>query len=80
MPDILDRSVIDEIIKIAGPTAIETSRALARHEGIPGGISSQHRDRRRDRTRQAPENAGKTIVAIVPSFSERYPTALFEGV
>jgi cysteine synthase A len=40
VPDVLDRSVIDEIIKIDSATAIETSRALARHEGIPGGISS----------------------------------------
>src|ERR1700760_3515586 len=40
VPDILDRSVIDEIVKINSTTAIETSRALARHEGIPGGISS----------------------------------------
>ncbi len=40
VPDILDRSVIDEIIKINSTTAIETSRALARSEGIPGGISS----------------------------------------
>ena len=40
VPDILDRSVIDEIVKVNGPTAIEMSRALARMEGIPGGISS----------------------------------------
>ena len=40
IPDILDRSVIDEIVKINSATAIETSRALARNEGIPGGISS----------------------------------------
>ena len=40
VPDILDRSVIDEIVKINSATAIETSRALARTEGIPGGISS----------------------------------------
>ncbi len=40
VPDILDRSVIDEIMRVNGPTAIETSRALARVEGIPGGISS----------------------------------------
>src|SRR6201996_533493 len=40
VPDILDRSVIDEIVKVNSGTAIETSRALARHEGIAGGISS----------------------------------------
>jgi len=40
IPDILDRSVIDEIVRINSATAIETARALARNEGIPGGISS----------------------------------------
>ena len=81
VPDILDRSVIDEIVKIAGPTAIETSRALARHEGIPGGISSGAAIAAAIELGKRPENAGKTIVAIVPSFSERYlSTALFEGV
>src|ERR1700751_1166491 len=40
IPEILDRSVIDEIVKINSATAIDTSRAMARHEGIPGGISS----------------------------------------
>ncbi|ABD05188.1 cysteine synthase [Rhodopseudomonas palustris HaA2] len=81
VPDILDRSVIDEIIKVAGPVAIETSRALARHEGIPGGISSGAAIAAAIELGKRPENAGKTIVAIVPSFSERYlSTALFEGV
>ncbi|KPF96669.1 cysteine synthase [Rhodopseudomonas sp. AAP120] len=81
VPDILDRSVIDEVVKIAGPTAIETSRALARHEGIPGGISSGAAIAAAIELGKRPENAGKTIVAIVPSFSERYlSTALFEGV
>ncbi|MGP9813201.1 cysteine synthase A [Rhodopseudomonas sp. NSM] len=81
VPDILDRSVIDEIIKVSGPVAIETSRALARHEGIPGGISSGAAIAAAIELGKRPENAGKTIVAIVPSFSERYlSTALFEGV
>jgi cysteine synthase len=40
VPEILDRSVIDEIVKVDSSTAIETSHALARNEGIPGGISS----------------------------------------
>ncbi len=81
VPDILDRSVIDEVVKVAGPTAIETSRALARHEGIPGGISSGAAIAAAIELGKRPENAGKTIVAIVPSFSERYlSTALFEGV
>jgi cysteine synthase A len=81
VPDILDRGVIDEIIKINSATAIETSRALARNEGIPGGISSGAAIAAALQIGQRPESAGKTILAIVPSFSERYlSTALFEGI
>ncbi len=81
IPDILDRSVIDEIVKINSATAIEMSRALARNEGIPGGISSGAAIAAALQIGKRPENAGKTILAIVPSFSERYlSTALFEGI
>src|SRR6201991_3455166 len=81
IPDILDRSVIDEIVKINSTTAIETARALARNEGIPGGISSGAAIAAALAIGKRPENAGKTILAIVPSFSERYlSTALFEGI
>ncbi|MGE5158362.1 MAG: cysteine synthase A [Gemmatimonas sp.] len=81
VPDILDRSVIDEIVKVNSTTAIETSRALARHEGIPGGISSGAAIAAAMQLGQRPENAGKTILAIVPSFAERYlSTVLFEGI
>ncbi|MBR1086176.1 cysteine synthase A [Bradyrhizobium manausense] len=81
VPDILDRSVIDEIVKINSTTAIETSRALARHEGISGGISSGAAIAAAIEIGKRPEAAGKTILAIVPSFSERYlSTALFEGI
>lgn len=81
VPDILDRAVIDEIFKINSATAIETSRALARGEGIPGGISSGAAIAAALAIGARPENAGKTILAIVPSFSERYlSTALFEGI
>lgn len=81
VPDILDRAVIDEIVKINSTTAIETARALARHEGIPGGISSGAAIAAALEIGKRPEAAGKTILAIVPSFSERYlSTALFEGI
>ncbi|RQH16431.1 cysteine synthase A [Bradyrhizobium sp. RP6] len=81
IPDILDRAVIDEIVKVSSTTAIETSRALARHEGIPGGISSGAAIAAALEIGRRPEAAGKTILAIVPSFSERYlSTALFEGI
>jgi cysteine synthase A len=81
IPDILDRSVIDEIVKIDSATAIETSRALARHEGISGGISAGAAIAAAIQIGKRPEAAGKIIVAIVPDFSERYlSTALFEGI
>jgi len=81
VPDILDRSVIDEIVRINSATALETSRALARNEGIPGGISSGAAIAAALEIGKRPENAGKTVLAIVPSFSERYlSTALFEGI
>ena len=81
VPDILDRSVIDEIMRVNGAKAIETSRELARLEGIPGGISSGAAVAVAVELARRAENAGKTIVAIVPSFAERYlSTALFEGI
>ncbi|MCX7308843.1 MAG: cysteine synthase A [Afipia sp.] len=81
VPDILDRSVIDEVVKVNSAIAIETSRALARIEGIPGGISSGAAIAAALDIGKRPESAGKTILAIVPSFSERYlSTALFEGI
>ena len=81
IPDILDRSVIDEIVKVNSATAIETARALARNEGIPGGISSGAAIAAAIQIGKRPEAAGKTILAIVPSFSERYlSTVLFEGI
>jgi cysteine synthase A len=81
IPDVLDVSVIDEIVKINSAAAIDMSRALARNEGIPGGISSGAAIAAALQIGKRPENAGKTILAIVPSFSERYlSTALFEGI
>ena len=81
VPDILDRAVIDEIVKVNSATAIETSRRLARLEGIPGGISSGAAIAAAIEIGKRPENAGKVVVAIVPSFAERYlSTALFEGI
>ncbi len=81
VPDILDRSVIDEIVKVNSATALETTRELARLEGIPGGISSGAAIAAALELGKRPENAGKVILAIVPSFSERYlSTALFEGI
>lgn len=81
VPDILDRSVVDEVIKIDSATAIHTARQLARVEGVPGGISSGAATAAALEVAKRPENAGKNIVFIVPSFAERYISSLlFEGL
>jgi cysteine synthase A len=81
VPEILDRSVIDEVVTVSNQTAFETARALARYEGIPGGISSGAAVAAAFKVGARPEMAGKRIVVIVPSFAERYlSTALFEGL
>ncbi|HUN10842.1 MAG TPA: pyridoxal-phosphate dependent enzyme, partial [Rhabdaerophilum sp.] len=81
VPDILDRQVIDEVVKVDSATAIETARKLARVEGVPGGISSGAATAAALELARRPENAGKNIVFIVPSFAERYISSLlFEGL
>ncbi len=81
VPAILDRKVIDEVITISNETAFETARKAARLEGIPVGISSGAAIAAALEVGVRPEMAGKTIVAIIPSFAERYlSTALFEGL
>ena len=81
VPAILDRKVIDEVITISNETALSTARKAAQQEGIPVGISSGAAIAAALEVGARPENAGKTIVAIIPSFAERYlSTALFEGL
>jgi cysteine synthase len=81
VPAILDRKVIDEVITISNETALETARRAAKLEGIPVGISSGAAIAAALEVGARSENAGKTIVAIIPSFAERYlSTALFEGL
>ena len=72
IPEILDRSVIDEVVTISNETAFETARAAARLEGIPGGISSGAAIAAALEVGARPEMAGKQIVTIIPSFAERY--------
>ena len=81
VPDILDRGVIDEILQIGNETALATARKAAKIEGIPVGISSGAALAAALELGTRPENAGKVIVAIIPSFAERYlSTALFDQV
>ena len=81
VPAILDRSVIDEIVVVGNQTAFDTARLVARLEGIPVGISSGAAVAAAIDVGRRPENAGKTIVIIIPSSAERYlSTALFEGL
>ena len=81
VPTILDRKIIDEVITISNETALETARRAAKLEGIPVGISSGAAIAAALEVGARPENEGKTIVAIIPSFAERYlSTALFEGM
>ena len=81
VPGILDRKVIDEIITISNETAFETARKVARLEGIPVGNSSGAAIAAALEVGARPGMEGKMIVAIIPSFAERYlSTALFEGL
>ncbi len=81
VPDILDKSVIDEIVQIGNDTSFATSRELARTEGVPGGISSGAALEAALIIGARPEMKGKNIVVIIPSFAERYlSTLLFEGL
>ncbi|MBE7636025.1 cysteine synthase A [Sneathiella sp. P13V-1] len=81
IPENLDRSLIDEVITIGNETAFETSRAIAREEGIPVGISSGAALAAALELAERDDMAGKRIVVIIPSFAERYlSTALFDGI
>jgi cysteine synthase A len=72
VPEILDASVIDEILPQSTATALEWARRAAKEEGLLVGISSGAALAAAGELAARPENAGKTIVVIVPSFGERY--------
>jgi len=81
IPDILDISVIDEFVPVSNEEALEMSRAAARLDGIPMGISSGAAVAAGVRIAKRPEMKDKMIVVIIPSFAERYlSTVLFENI
>ncbi|GAA1493900.1 cysteine synthase A [Curtobacterium herbarum] len=81
IPEVLDRSVIDEVIDVELDDALRVARALATEEGILSGISSGAIIHAALQVAARPENAGKRIVAIVCDTGERYlSTVLYEGL
>jgi cysteine synthase len=81
VPDNLNSDMIDEVIQIGNETAFATARRAAKSEGLPIGISSGAAIAAALEIGARPDMAGKMIVAILPSFAERYlSTALFDGL
>jgi len=81
VPSILDRGVIDEVVQVSNEDSFTMARRVAREEGLPVGISSGAALTAAFDLAQRDDMAGKLIVAIIPSFAERYiSTALFEGL
>ncbi|MFZ3017441.1 MAG: cysteine synthase A [Gallionella sp.] len=81
VPDILDLSLIDDIETVSNEDAVLYARRLAQEEGILAGISSGAAVAAALRIAKRPENAGKTIVVVLPDSSERYlSSVLFEGM
>jgi cysteine synthase A len=78
VPAILDTDVYDEVVPVDAPDAMATARRAAAEEGLLVGISSGAAIWAASKVAARPENAGKTIVVIIPSYGERYlSTALF---
>ncbi|MBP2496347.1 cysteine synthase A [Methylobacterium sp. PvP062] len=81
IPDNLHTNILDGVLKVTNQAAFETSRALARLEGIPGGISTGGNVAAALELAKRPEFQGKRIVTVACSFAERYiSSALFDGI
>ncbi|MDC7698417.1 cysteine synthase A [Vogesella indigofera] len=79
VPAILNTAIYDEVIRVKNDDAFETARAVATKEGVLVGISSGAAVWAALQLAKRPENAGKLIVVVIPSFGERYlSTPLFE--
>lgn len=72
VPETLDRSIYDEIVRVTGEQAFKTGRFLARKEGLLVGISSAAAVWAAAEIAKRPENKGKTIVALLPDTGDRY--------
>ena len=80
LPDVLNADVIDEVVQVTNEAAFDTSRRLCREEGLMVGISSGAVAHAAYELARRPENAGRTIVAVLASHGERYlSTPLFDG-
>ncbi|MBW7862081.1 MAG: cysteine synthase A [Rhodocyclaceae bacterium] len=81
VPEVLDLSLIDAVEAVSNEDAVLYARRLAREEGILSGISSGAAAAVAARLAARPENAGKTLVVILPDSGERYlSSVLFEGM
>jgi cysteine synthase A len=81
VPDVLNREVIDEIVQVTNEDAFDIARRMAREEGLLVGISSGAATWAAIQVARRPENIGKVVVVIIPSFGERYlSTALFANL
>jgi cysteine synthase len=78
VPDVLNTQIYDEVIQVANEDAFRTARQMAKQEGLLVGISSGAAVWAALQVAHRPENAGKMIIVIIPSFGERYlSTPLF---
>ncbi len=81
VPDVLNTKIYDEIIRVKNDDAFDIARRMAREEGVLVGISSGAATWAALQVARRPENAGKLIVVVIPSFGERYlSTPLFANL